>query len=99
MVSGSLDGQPYRSELRVPTGLIARITTGTGTRVAVVYNLSVGGAYFETHRPMLPGGRIRVALPFSSGSPQDSETTQYSHIALPSKPAYHRWRERGIAPS
>ncbi len=56
-----------RGELRVPTGLIARITTGTGKRVAVVYNLSAGGAYLETHRPLMPGGRLTVELPLEGG--------------------------------
>ena len=52
-----------RDELRVPTGLVARITSGTGNRVAVVYNLSTGGAYLETHRPMMPGAKAGVAIP------------------------------------
>jgi hypothetical protein len=52
-----------REELRVPTGLVARITSGTGTRVAVVYNLSTTGAYLETHRPMMPGAQAAVAIP------------------------------------
>ena len=52
-----------RQELRVPTALVARITSGTGSRVAVIYNLSTTGAFLETHRPMMPGARATVALP------------------------------------
>ncbi|MDJ0788524.1 MAG: PilZ domain-containing protein [Myxococcota bacterium] len=52
-----------RDDLRVPTGLVARVTSGTGNRVAVVYNLSTTGAYLETHRPMMPGAKAGVAIP------------------------------------
>ena len=52
-----------REELRVPTTLVAKLKTPTGTKVALVYNLSTTGAYLETMRPSQVGMRIEVELP------------------------------------
>ena len=52
-----------RMELRVPTGMIARVFATSGEKAALVYNLSVGGAFLETHRPTMAGGQVKVEIP------------------------------------
>jgi hypothetical protein len=52
-----------RDELRVPTTLVAKVKTTTGTKVAMVYNLSTGGAYLETMRPSQIGIKVAVEMP------------------------------------
>lgn len=57
-----------REELRVPTTLVAKVKTSTGTKVAMVYNLSTTGAYLETMRPSQTGVRVTVELPLPAGT-------------------------------
>jgi hypothetical protein len=57
-----------RSVDRVPTAIVARIVTGTGEREARVYSLSTGGAYLETDRPTMSGGRLKIELPLPGGT-------------------------------
>jgi hypothetical protein len=52
-----------RTELRVPTSMIARVFSAAGEKAALVYNLSTGGAFLETHRPTMAGGHVRVEIP------------------------------------
>ena len=52
-----------RDEFRVPTDLVARVHSGSGDKPALVYNLSIGGAYLETPRPTSLRGRISVSFP------------------------------------
>jgi hypothetical protein len=52
-----------RTELRVPTGMIARVFAASGEKAALVYNLSLGGAFLETHRPTMSGGHVKVEIP------------------------------------
>jgi hypothetical protein len=52
-----------RDELRVPTTMVAKVKTNTGTKVAMVYNLSTGGAYLETMRPSQVGIKVSVEMP------------------------------------
>jgi PilZ domain len=52
-----------RDELRVPTTMVAKVKTTTGTKVAMVYNLSTGGAYLETMRPSQVGIKVSVEMP------------------------------------
>ncbi|MDX1649068.1 MAG: PilZ domain-containing protein, partial [Myxococcota bacterium] len=52
-----------RDGLRVPTNLMGRVFGGTGEKPVLVYNVSLGGAYLETHRPSSVGARIEVELP------------------------------------
>lgn len=54
-----------RSQLRVPTSIIARVIGSTGEKVALVYNLSLEGAYLETDRPNQAGAKIQVELPLT----------------------------------
>jgi hypothetical protein len=71
------DGRP-RSGDRVPTAIVARIVTGTGEREARVYSLSAGGAYLETGRPTMTGGRLKLELPLPGGT-----------IAVDARALYH----------
>jgi hypothetical protein len=57
-----------REELRVPTTMNAKVKSATGTKVAMVYNLSITGAYLETMRPSQTGTRIAVELPLPGGT-------------------------------
>jgi hypothetical protein len=52
-----------RDELRVPTTMVAKVKTTTGTKVAMVYNISTGGAYLETMRPSQVGIKVSVEMP------------------------------------
>ena len=52
-----------RRELRVPTPLIARVLLGDRVREALVYNLSVSGAFLETPRAAMHGAEIELELP------------------------------------
>jgi PilZ domain len=56
-----------RADPRVPTPLIARVHSATGTKAAIVYNLSISGAYLETPRPTASGGHVRLELSLPSG--------------------------------
>jgi hypothetical protein len=57
----------WRSRLRVPTQLTARLTGETRTQEAGVYNLSCDGAYLETPEPAPAGSRLVLELPLPSG--------------------------------
>jgi hypothetical protein len=57
-----------REEPRIPTTLTAKVKSTTGTKVAMVYNLSSTGAYLETLRPSQVGVRIEVELPLPAGA-------------------------------
>jgi hypothetical protein len=57
-----------RPNTRVPTNLVARVKAGAGEKPGVLYNLSATGAFVETLRPNLPGGRILLTIEFSDGS-------------------------------
>ncbi len=55
-----------RSAQRVPTNMVAQVVGKTGEKPAIVYNLSLHGAYLITPRPTLRGGlvEVRIALPW-----------------------------------
>ena len=51
-----------RSRPRVPTHLIARVSSSGRHKEGIVYSLSDGGAFIETPRPNLEGARVTVEL-------------------------------------
>jgi len=57
-----------REKLRAPTTMVARVFSQAGQKAALVYNLSEGGAYLETHRPTAASGHVRVELPLPTGT-------------------------------
>lgn len=56
-----------RPALRVPASLVARVKSAAGEKAAMLYNLSTTGAFVETTRPGMPGGRITLTIEFSDG--------------------------------
>lgn len=52
-----------RTEVRVPTPILARVRKPDRESTVIVYDLSVGGAYLETPRPSLRGARFVLGLP------------------------------------
>lgn len=52
-----------RDGLRVPTNLMGRVFGGAGEKPVLVYNVSIGGAYLETHRPSPVGATVQLELP------------------------------------
>ncbi len=62
-------GKP-RSSTRVPTNMVAKVSSKTGERSAILYNLSLHGAYLITPRPTLRGGRVGVRAGLPSGEAQ-----------------------------
>ncbi len=56
-----------RLEQRVPADLPARILAKNGEKVAIVYNLSVTGAYVATPRPTLRGGSVQLSFSLPGG--------------------------------
>jgi hypothetical protein len=69
-----------RSGDRVPTAILARIVTGTGQREAHVYSLSAGGAYLETARPTMAGGRLKLELPLPGGTVAVNARALYHNV-------------------
>ncbi len=57
-----------RPNVRVPTSLIARAKAASGEKPGLLYNLSTTGAFVETLRPNLPGGRIQLTIEFPDGA-------------------------------
>lgn len=57
-----------RPSTRVPTSLIARVKSAAGEKPGMLYNLSSTGAFVETLRPNLPGGRIVLTIDFPDGA-------------------------------
>lgn len=53
-----------REGLRVPTNLMGRVFGPNGEKPVLVYNVSLGGAYLETHRANPMGAQIELELPF-----------------------------------
>ena len=69
-----------RDRTRVPTELLARVRKGERERQAGVYNLSCVGAYLETQRSALKGGRLMVALPLPAGEIQLQALVALSNV-------------------
>jgi hypothetical protein len=57
-----------RPALRVPVSLIARVKSGAGEKAGMLYNLSATGAFVETPRPSMPGGRVTLTMEFPDGA-------------------------------
>lgn len=57
----------WRSRLRVPTQLTARLAGETPAKEARVHDLSCDGAYLETPEPAAAGSRLALELPLPSG--------------------------------
>ncbi|UCE85591.1 MAG: PilZ domain-containing protein [Deltaproteobacteria bacterium] len=69
-----------RRGVRAPTAIVARIVTATGEREALVYSLSAGGAYLETDRPTMAGGRLQIDLPLPGGTVTAKARALYHNV-------------------
>jgi hypothetical protein len=61
-LSGRDEDEDQREQRRVPTYLMARVRAGDRIRDAVVYSLSVTGAFLETPRASMEGALLSVEL-------------------------------------
>jgi hypothetical protein len=69
-----------RPALRVPASLVARVRSGAGEKAAMLYNLSTTGAFVETPRPGMPGGRIQLAIDFPDGPLEIAATVIFTNV-------------------
>jgi hypothetical protein len=69
-----------RPALRVPANLIARVKSGVGEKAGMLYNLSETGAFIETARPSMPGGRITVTLEFPDGAMSTAAEVVFANV-------------------
>jgi hypothetical protein len=69
-----------RPALRVPASLVARVKSGAGEKAAMLYNLSTTGAFIETARPGLPGGRITLTIEFPDGAVTSAASVVFANV-------------------
>ena len=58
----------HRPSPRVPANVVVRVKSPAGEKAGMLYNLSTTGAFVETQRPGMPGGRIQLTIEFSDGA-------------------------------
>jgi hypothetical protein len=69
-----------RPALRVPASLIARIKSVAGEKAGMLYNLSTTGAFIETTRPNMPGGRITLTIEFPDGAVETQASVVFANV-------------------
>jgi PilZ domain len=69
-----------RPSLRVPASLMARIKSGAGEKAGMLYNLSTTGAFIETPRPSMPGGRIMLTIEFTDGAVDTPANVVFANV-------------------
>lgn len=69
-----------RPSTRVPTGLVARVKSGAGEKPGVLYNLSSTGAFVQTLRSNLPGGRVVITIEFADGALAIDGTVVFANV-------------------
>lgn len=69
-----------RPALRVPASLVARVRSGAGEKAAMLYNLSTTGAFVETTRPGLPGGRVTLLIEFPDGAVETEGSVVFANV-------------------
>ena len=69
-----------RRQTRVPTPLLARVLLGDRAREALVYNLSVSGAFLETPRAAVRGARVELELPLPEDHVKVAAHVIYSNV-------------------
>ncbi len=70
----------FRRNLRVPTHLVARLSTGGRTKEAIVYSLSVTGAFLETPRAAIAGARIGLEIDLPDGPISSESEVVFSNV-------------------
>jgi hypothetical protein len=58
----SANGLEYRAKPRVPTDLLCRVSRGGRDKNAIVYSLSLNGAFLETPRASMNGAQIEIEM-------------------------------------
>jgi hypothetical protein len=71
------EDERLRTQPRVPTSLLARVSDGERSKDMVVTNLSVGGAFLETPFPHPIGTRLEVEIPLPNGDIRASGLVGY----------------------
>ena len=61
------EDERLRTQPRVPTSLLARVSDGERSKDMVVTNLSIGGAFLETPFPQPIGTRLEVEISLPNG--------------------------------
>lgn len=69
-----------RLEQRVPADLPARVLAKNGTKVAVVHNLSITGAFVATPRPTLRGGAVQLSFSLPGGEASLPATVVWNNV-------------------
>ena len=69
-----------RPASRVPASLIARVKSGAGEKAGMLYNLSMTGAFVETARPNMPGGRITLTIEFPGGAVTTQASVVFANV-------------------
>jgi hypothetical protein len=69
-----------RPALRVPASLIARVRSAAGEKAAMLYNVSATGAFVETARPSMPGGRISLTIEFPDGPIETPANVVFANV-------------------
>jgi hypothetical protein len=69
-----------RPSPRVPASLMARVRSGAGEKAAMLYNLSTTGAFIETTRPGVPGGRITLTIEFPDGAVETQAQVVFANV-------------------
>ncbi|MBM4383276.1 MAG: PilZ domain-containing protein [Deltaproteobacteria bacterium] len=58
----------HRPATRVPANVVVRVKSGAGEKAGMISNLSATGAFIETQRAGMPGGRITLSIEFVDGA-------------------------------
>jgi len=58
----------HRPAARVPANVVVRVKSGAGDKAGMISNLSPTGAFIETQRPSMPGGRVTLTIEFPDGA-------------------------------
>lgn len=69
-----------RPALRVPASLVARVKSSVGEKAAMLYNLSTTGAFVETSRPGMPGGRLSLTIEFPDGAVETAASVVFANV-------------------
>ncbi len=69
-----------RPNPRVPASLVVRMKSGAGEKAGMLYNLSMTGAFIETPRPNMAGGRITLMIEFPDGTLAIPASVVFSNV-------------------
>jgi Tfp pilus assembly protein PilZ len=70
----------HRPAVRVPANLVVRMKSGAGEKAGMISNLSATGAFVETQRAGMPGGRITLTIEFADGAVAIPASVVFSNV-------------------